>query len=103
MRVACVANPVFCDFNSITVSGKQYKLWSYLSRNFLHSPALALYPLIQNCLLSAFFFIYVQPLEWETKFHTHTEQVKLNWPFAKLHESTKLTFEKIKKMKWKQT
>jgi hypothetical protein len=58
--------------------GEKYELWSSSLRNFLQPPDT--FPFLRpNILLKTSFStpsIYVIPLGWETKFHTHKQQLQ---------------------------
>jgi hypothetical protein len=66
---------------ALLIFGYEYKLWSSLLCNFLHSPVTSSL-LGPNILLSTLFSnvlsLYL-PLMWDTTFHTHTKQLAELW------------------------
>jgi hypothetical protein len=80
MRVTCPAHHILLALITLTILGEEYKPCGSSLCSFLQPPVTSsLFG--PNILLSALFsntLIYVLPLTWESRFHTHTKpQVKL--------------------------
>jgi hypothetical protein len=71
------------DLNTLTVLGKEYKMWSSLLFYFLIFPVSPL--IILNILLAICYetpSMTVLSSDWESKFHTHTNQEAKLWVYV---------------------